>query len=156
MGSFSFEDLCGQCVANNLVFPALEAFEQRLDNPTNYYLFYEYFLSAAVGEEEWKQNSGYQHRMRKRARRQSYTTNIISPEPMTRDRLSIVKDKRMSTSLNEAFTLILFKNNYFAWLLEAKQNNSDLVCDYDVNTGEIFVEQINCGTRCGKLHRCNY
>ena len=55
MGSFSFEDLCGQCVANNLVFPALEAFEQRLDNPTNYYLFYEYFLSAAVGEEEWKQ-----------------------------------------------------------------------------------------------------
>ena len=104
-----------------------------MDNPTNYYLFYEYFLSAAVGEEEWKQNSGYQHHMRKRARRQSYTTNIISPEPMTRDRLSIVKDKRMAMSLNEAFALILFKNNYFAWLLEAKQNNSDLVCDYDVN-----------------------
>jgi hypothetical protein len=34
---------------------SLESFEQRLDNPKAYYVFYEYFYKAAVGEVRWKE-----------------------------------------------------------------------------------------------------
>ncbi len=108
----------GECVTNKLVFPALEAFEERLANPTLYYLFYEYFLRAAVGEEEWKLSTGH-HKMKRKGQ-------IGSISPTT------APDKRMASSLDEAFALNVFKNNYFAWLMEAKQkHNGLLVTDYD-------------------------
>lgn len=112
-------DLVGECVTNKLVFPALEAFEERLANPTLYYLFYEYFLRAAVGEEKWKLSTG--HHTTKRMRK-----GPIRISPTTTD-----PDKRMASSLDEAFALLVFKNNYFAWLMEAKQNHDGLVTDYD-------------------------
>jgi hypothetical protein len=34
---------------------SLESFEQRLENPKAYYVFYEYFYKAAVGEVRWKE-----------------------------------------------------------------------------------------------------
>jgi hypothetical protein len=80
----------------------VETFEKRLGMPTGYYLFYDYFLRSAVGEEEWK-------RLAK----------------------TVPTDTGMSSELNEAFALVLLKNNYFAWLLEAKQDKPDLVTDYD-------------------------
>ena len=54
----------------------------------------------------------------------------------------------MATSLDEAFALVVLKNNYFAWLLEAKQNNNELVTDYDSNiTGKkTLVEFMLNGT----------
>jgi hypothetical protein len=40
----------------------MEAFEERLNNPTNYYIFYNYFLRALVGEKVWKQATGAQEK----------------------------------------------------------------------------------------------
>lgn len=105
----SSTDLCTECSRERLVFPALEAFEERLKNPTMYYLFYEYFIRSTIGDEEWKLKA-------------SATT---TPE------------KRMATPYTEAFTFIILKNNYFAWLLHAKQLHQDLlVTDYDEDLSE--------------------
>jgi hypothetical protein len=100
------------------VLPALEAFEEMLENPTMYYIFYEYFLRAAVGEEEWKKQNG-------RPKRKNTRNN--SP---TQERVDL-QDKRLASSLDEAFALLVLKNNYFAWLLQAKEKNKDLKTDYD-------------------------
>jgi hypothetical protein len=81
----------------------MECFEQRLDNPNAYFLFYDNFLRAVEGEEKWKESA------------KCKSTN----------------DGRLSSPYNEAFAMILLKNNYFAWLLEAKQDNDDLITDYD-------------------------
>jgi hypothetical protein len=81
----------------------MECFEQRLDNPTAYFVFYDNFLRAAEGEEKWKASAT------------KATTN-----------------ERLSSPNNESFAMILLKNNYFAWLLEAKQQYSEgLITDYD-------------------------
>jgi hypothetical protein len=41
---------------------------------------------------------------------------------------------RMVSPYTEAFTLVILKNNYFAWLLDAKRNSSDqLMTDYDTD-----------------------
>jgi hypothetical protein len=77
-------------------------------------VFYHNFLRAAVGEEEWKMF----------ATRPTATPTEANPSP------------RMSTALNEAFALVLLKNNYFAWLLKAKQENEGLVTDYDSDRQE--------------------
>ena len=38
----------------------------------------------------------------------------------------------MGTPVSEAFTMLQLKNNYFAWLLEAKESLEDkLITDYD-------------------------
>ncbi len=34
---------------------SLESIEQRLDNPKAYYVFYQFFYKAAVGEVRWKE-----------------------------------------------------------------------------------------------------
>jgi hypothetical protein len=36
------------------VLPSLEMFNARLKHPTTQYIFYEFFLRAAVGQEAWK------------------------------------------------------------------------------------------------------
>ena len=100
---FSFSaDLCKLCTKHNLVFPALECFEERLDNPNAYFLFYDNFLRAVEGEEKWKVSA-------------TKSTN----------------DVPLSSHYNEAFALIFLKNNYFAWLLDAKQTHVGLITDYD-------------------------
>jgi hypothetical protein len=52
---------CSCCTDNEVVFPAMEAFKERVDNPTNYF-FYDYFLRASVGEKAWKQATGAQEK----------------------------------------------------------------------------------------------
>lgn len=97
-----FADLGKVCAQYNLVFPAMECFEQRLDNPTAYFVFYDNFLRAAEGEEKWKK--------------------------------SVIKsstNERLSSPYNESFAMILLKNNYFAWLLQTKNDNLGLITDYD-------------------------
>lgn len=145
-------DLCGECVTHNLIFPALEAFEDRLSNPTTYYLFYEYFLRAAVGEEVWKENTGH-HTNTKKARlsSSSHSTTSSSSTSTMATGATPSTTKRMATSLDEAFALIVFKNNYFAWLLAAKQLCLGLLTDYDidvsVHTSSItLVEQLLKGS----------
>lgn len=107
-------DLCKICSVRNLVFPAWEAFEERLANPNNYVVFYEYFLRSAVGEEEWKMRASNK------------------AEPMVIDD---VISTRLTPPLNEAFAFVLLKNNYFAWLLEGKQTYDSMLTDYDDDIG---------------------
>jgi hypothetical protein len=66
-------------------------------------LFYDNFLRAVEGEEKWKASAA------------SKSTN----------------DGRLSSPYNEAFAMILLKNNYYAWLLEAKETYGGLITDYD-------------------------
>jgi hypothetical protein len=51
-------DLCRVCADKSVVFPAMEAFELRLENPNTYFKFYEYFLKSTVGDEAWKNKVG--------------------------------------------------------------------------------------------------
>jgi hypothetical protein len=107
------EDLCQLCFVKKLVFPSWESFEQRLDNPNVYYVFYEYFLRAAVGDDEWK----FQAKMK--------GNSAIDSDG---------RFNRMTSSLTEAFALVVLKNNYFAWLLEALQQYPGMMSDYDFET----------------------
>jgi hypothetical protein len=102
--------LCSRC---SLVFPAWwEAFEKRLDNPNTYYVFYKQFLRAVTGDEEYKFRSGQQ----KAVPANSSTVNL---------------DSRMVTPLDEAFALVVLKNIFFAWLLQAMREFPNLMTDYD-------------------------
>ena len=76
---------------NKCVLLSLESIEQRLDNPKAYYVFYEFFYRAAVGESKWK-----------------YCMDNL--------------DMRFGNDTTEAFALLLFANNYKAWLFQ--ENNT--------------------------------
>lgn len=104
---FSSADLCKLCSSRRLVLPAWESFEERLKNPNTYVVFYDYFLRSAIGDEEWKLRS---------------SKNDQSP---------ISSSTRLTPPLNEAFALVLLKNNFFAWLLEGKETYKSLITDYD-------------------------
>jgi hypothetical protein len=110
--NLNFVELCKICTKQELVFPCWETMATRLELPMGYYVFYHYFLKAAVGEEEWKQLA------------RDFTTDDGST--------------KMSSELNEGFALVLLKNNYFAWLMEAKQLEKGLMTDYD-------GEEVVCG-----------
>ena len=97
---FSLIELCEFCNSNGAVLPSLEAFDMRVEIPVVYIIFYDYFLKPSVGDARWKK---------------------------------ICMDKR-SVSLgsvqSESFAMILLRNNYFAWLLEAKKALPTLVTEY--------------------------
>jgi hypothetical protein len=80
--------MCIDCEDNNAILPSVESFQQRLKNPKVYYLFYEYFFKAVMGEARWKRN--------------------------------LQEEKRLGTTVGEAFTHALLENNYFAWLFDYK------------------------------------
>ena len=110
------------CVEHTLILPALEAFEERLQDPTTYLLFYHYFLRSAVGESEWKFLSGIEV---KRKNRKSFSTQRLSSQ-------AAPIDQRLASPLTEAFAMIMLRNNYSVWLLEAKEEfGSALRTDYD-------------------------
>ena len=94
------KELCSCCADNEVVFPAMEAFEERLDNPTNYYIFYDYFLRASVGEKVWKQATGAQEKELRKKGRLSGASNESLPGSRT---------KRLSSCLEEAFALIMLE-----------------------------------------------
>ena len=99
-----FTDLCDQCSEENLIFPSLEAFECGIACPVVHVMFYDWFLKSSVGDSAWKQA-------------------IYNPkDPL----------EPMAPIQGEAFAMILLKNNYFAWLSEAKLRLKDqLVTEYD-------------------------
>ena len=74
----------------------------RLNNPKCYFIFYEYFYKAAVGEKSWN--------------------DCIKDE----------ENGRIGNDNTEAFALLLLTNNYKAWLSDEKQRYRDLLMtEYD-------------------------
>lgn len=96
--------LAEYCAENEIIFPSMEAFEARMDIPTVYYVFYDFFFKASVGDAKWK-----------------LACSEFSKET-----------ERLGTKQEEAFAFLTLKNNYFAWLWEAKGSTKKvLVTDYD-------------------------
>jgi hypothetical protein len=97
-------EICRYCVDQKTVLPCLEAFEMGIELPVVYFMFYEYFFKSSVGDSRWKK---------------SCTEGNEASSPL-------------GTVHAEAFAMLLLKNNYFAWLLEAKETYGEkLVTDYD-------------------------
>jgi hypothetical protein len=97
------EDLCQTCVERQLVMFACESIERRFENPKAYYIFYDNFYRTAVGETRWKE----------------YLEDAN-------------KEVRIGNANTEAFALLLFVNNYKAWLYEQKEIHGDLLLtEYD-------------------------
>lgn len=85
------------------VFPSMEVFERGIEIPVLHLIFYEYFVRAAVGEMRWKANAAMEFGM-----------------------------ARLCSPLEESFAYILLKNNYRAWLAEARMEyGEDFKSDYD-------------------------
>lgn len=76
----------------------------RLELPTVYVVFYDYFFKSSVGDAAWKRSL------------EGRTGNNADLGSVT----------------EEAFAMVLLKNNYFAWLFQAKEEMQGLlVTDYD-------------------------
>jgi hypothetical protein len=109
----SLTDLCDICTRKNLVFPALEAFKERLENPTLYYVFYDFFLkSPAIGDDEWKQRTGMHPVVQQRKHKRTSIKGAAASTPIRRD-------KRMATPLDKAFALVM------------EEMHSTMLTDYD-------------------------
>ena len=79
----------------------------RLGIPCIYFVFYDFFFKSSAGDAHWKKAC---------SEAGSQSTRIASIQA-------------------EAFAMLQLKNNYFAWLLEAKEKLKDLlVTDYDTDT----------------------
>jgi len=92
------------CEDKMIVFPSMEAFEEGVKLPAVHVIFYDYFVKSGVGDAAWKEAC---------LEANDPTDPIVCPQA-------------------EAFALILLKNNYFAWLWEAKLALGDtFVTDYD-------------------------
>jgi hypothetical protein len=78
-----------------------------LDIPGVYFIFYDYFFKSSAGDVRWKRAC------------------LEEKENMKR---------RLASEQSEAFAMQVLKNNYFAWLLAAKEKLGDgLVTDYDTD-----------------------
>jgi hypothetical protein len=98
----SIKELAEYCVRNGAVFPSMEAFEMRVEIPVVWIIFYDYFLKASVGDARWR-------------------------------KLCMMDDSEdvpLGTVQCESFAMLLLRNNYFAWLLIAKQQLQELITDY--------------------------
>lgn len=110
---FHYAELCNLAIAENAIFPSLEAFEKGIQIPSVYMIFYEYFFKASVGDIPWK------------AVCYEGTEEGSTGDPT----------KPLAPIQLEAFTFIMLRNNYFAWLWEAKKRARErLVTDYDVES----------------------
>lgn len=74
-----------------------------MDIPTVYWIFYEFFFKSCIGDAKWK---------------------LMCTEYNQ-------ESDRLGTFHEEAFAMLVLKNNYFAWLWEAKRELITLVTDYD-------------------------
>jgi hypothetical protein len=98
-------EICMYCCDDKLILPSLEAFEMGIDIPSVYFMFYDFFFKSSVGDSRWKRSC-------------SEEVDAYAP---------------LGTVHAEAFAMLQLKNNYFAWLLEAKEKFGDqLVTDYDL------------------------
>jgi hypothetical protein len=89
---------------------SLESIERRLEDPKAYYVFYQFFYKAAVGEGRWK-------------------------DCMEQSELRIGNDS------TEAFALLLFANNYKAWLYDEKiKHGEELMTEYESIGGRSILD----------------
>jgi hypothetical protein len=78
-----------------------------LDIPGVYFIFYDYFFKSSAGDARWKKAWLEEKKDLKR---------------------------RLASEQSEAFAMLVLKNNYFAWLLAAKEKLGDaLLTDYDTD-----------------------
>lgn len=114
-------DLCNYCVEHNAILPSLEAFEMGIEIPSVFVIFHEFIYRSSVGDSQWK------------------SACLEAKYPA----------ERFSPPQGEAFAMLLLKNNYFAWLWEAKLKQKELlVTDYDndedrsgkLNIGDAFLK----------------
>ena len=100
-----------------MIFPSLEAFEKRLELPTVLLIFYDYFLKPCVGETKCREK--------------------ILSEGATEGRLAFEQV--------EAFVMLQLKNNYFAWLMEAKLEDTGkvIISDYDTGLASKNMNEVN-------------
>jgi hypothetical protein len=104
--SCAFAELCNTCVDKKAILPSLEAFEMGIQIPSVNFVFYDFFFKSAAGDARWK--------------------DACWEAKSMEDRLGSVQA--------EAFAMLNLKNNYFAWLFEAKHNLKNLlVTDYDAD-----------------------
>lgn len=96
-----------KCVKEEAIFPSLEAFMLGIQCPPIYLIFYEYFYRSSIGDTPWKNSCK------------------IDSDPTA----------PLNTMQLEAFSFLFLKNNYFAWLWQAKRklinSKKKLVTDYD-------------------------
>jgi hypothetical protein len=83
--------------------PSCESFEKRIENPKVYFIFFSYFYSAVIGDNEWKRQV---------------------KDPLT---------SHLGNVSSEAFGHILLINNYKAWLHLARgeEDGENIKTDYD-------------------------
>lgn len=74
-----------------------------MEIPTVYVLFYDFFYRCSVGDVKWKKACLEEN---------DHTAPLSQPQA-------------------EAFAMMQLKNNYFAWLVDAKEKMVGLVTDYD-------------------------
>jgi hypothetical protein len=99
-----YQDLGNFCLDRKAVFPGIEAFEMGVEIPILYVIFYDYFYKCSLGDVRWKKACWDE-------------TNKSAP---------------LGPPQAEAFAMMQLKNNYFAWLLEAKEKSKgELITDYD-------------------------
>lgn len=81
----------------------------RLDIPGVYFIFYDYFFKSSAGDTSWKK--------------------------ACLEETKLNRTKRLASEQTEAFAMLVLKNNYFAWLLAAKEKmTTGLVTDYDTES----------------------
>ena len=83
--------------------PSCESFEKRIENPKVYFVFFTYFYSAVIGDNEWRRQL---------------------KDPAT---------KRLGNASSEAFGNIILINNYQAWLHTSRdeEDGKELKTEYD-------------------------
>lgn len=78
-----------------------------IEIPSVYMIFYDYFLRTSIGDAAWKAS----------CREKKDETDFLAPYQ------------------GEAYAMLVLKNNYFAWLWEAKFDlKNQLVTDYDAES----------------------
>ena len=101
---FCNSDLCSECVDAGCILLSLSSIEQRFGCPKSYYLFYDHFYKAVLGDQAWKEAMKDQD-----------------------------ENSHIGNYTTEAFALLIIMNNYKAWLHEEKMKHGDkLITEYEV------------------------
>lgn len=124
--------MCEFCAENDAVLPSIEAFQKGLDIPVVYMIFYDYFFKASVGEAKWT------------SRCEDHKDNAL-----------------LGSAINEVFAMMMLKNNYFAWLLEAMKALPALVTEYcpeqrrrkKLSVGQVWMENLEIDIRGGSADK---
>jgi len=130
------------CVEHTLIFPAMEAFEERLQDPTTYLLFYHYFLRSAVGESEWKSLAGIE------VKRKNYSVWLLEAKEEFGDDLRTDYDDNIELEDGEPMMSLTewILMRHFIVDLENGEEENGFVFSIDEDTGnelkEAYIEMV--------------